>query len=66
MFLGLVQSDIKDVHFVLFPSMKEQARLLEEQRKYGIDFDDGYNYLQHLKSVSELYNSEMIEVRKSL
>ena len=46
--------------------MKEQARLLEEQQKYGIDFDDGYNYLQHLKSVSELYTSEMIEVRKGL
>ena len=46
--------------------MKDRERQLAEQQKYGIDFDDEYNYLQHLKSVSELYDSEMVEVRKDL
>lgn len=26
----------------------------EEQRKYGIYFDDDYNYLQHLKDTKEV------------
>ena len=48
----------------VFSSLKDQEAQFEEQLKYGIRFDDDYNYMQHLKSVSELYDSEMVEVSK--
>ena len=28
----------------------------EQQRQYGVSFDDDYDYLQHLKDVNELYD----------
>lgn len=30
----------------------------EEQQKYGIFFDDEYDYLQHLKDLNEVYELE--------
>ncbi|XP_064649507.1 protein LTV1 homolog [Lineus longissimus] len=32
----------------------------EEQKKYGVFFDDGYDYLQHLKDVNEINDVEPI------
>ncbi|KAG8234396.1 hypothetical protein J437_LFUL014614 [Ladona fulva] len=32
---------------------KEPEKRIEEQRKYGIFFDDDYNYLQHLRGVNQ-------------
>uniref|UniRef100_A0A8C3SJ27 Protein LTV1 homolog n=1 Tax=Chelydra serpentina TaxID=8475 RepID=A0A8C3SJ27_CHESE len=38
---------------VLLPSQKgDEEQRREEQRKYGVFFDDDYNYLQHLKEAS--------------
>jgi len=34
---------------------------LGEQRKFGIYYDDDYDYLQHLKDVSELNDVGIIE-----
>ncbi len=33
----------------------------EEQRKYGVFYDDDYDYLQHLKDVNELYEVHPVE-----
>ena len=35
----------------------------EEQIKYGIYFDDQYNYLQHLKTVDDPINVEWAPVK---
>ncbi|XP_014768373.1 protein LTV1 homolog [Octopus bimaculoides] len=41
-------------HFVLLPSGRnKKEQQLEEQRKYGVYFEDDYNYLQHLKEANE-------------
>uniref|UniRef100_A0A8C0J689 Protein LTV1 homolog n=1 Tax=Chelonoidis abingdonii TaxID=106734 RepID=A0A8C0J689_CHEAB len=37
---------------VLLPSQKVNEQRREEQRKYGVFFDDDYDYLQHLKEAS--------------
>lgn len=34
---------------------------MEEQRKFGIYFDDDYNYLQHLKEANEACVLEGVE-----
>lgn len=41
----------------------DQARR-EEQVKFGVYFDDDYNYLQHLRDVRELCQSEPMEVTR--
>uniref|UniRef100_A0A8C3SH94 Protein LTV1 homolog n=1 Tax=Chelydra serpentina TaxID=8475 RepID=A0A8C3SH94_CHESE len=49
---------------VLLPSQKVNEQRREEQRKYGVFFDDDYNYLQHLKEASgpsELVPSDVPE-----
>ena len=33
----------------------------EELHKYGVFFDDDYDYMQHLRDVNELYDVEPIE-----
>ncbi|XP_044279231.1 protein LTV1 homolog isoform X1 [Varanus komodoensis] len=44
---------------VLLPAQKgDEEKRKEEQRKYGVFFDDDYDYLQHLKEASGL--SELI------
>ncbi|KAF7645461.1 hypothetical protein LDENG_00204090 [Lucifuga dentata] len=46
-------ADEKAPQHVLLPSTKVEAeKRREEQRKFGIFFDDDYNYLQHLKEAS--------------
>ena len=48
-----LQADEDAPQKVLVPSDPEHAA---EQRKCGIDFDDDYDYLQHLKSPGDLNN----------
>ncbi|KAL4236880.1 Protein ltv1 [Mactra antiquata] len=33
----------------------------EEQRKFGVFFDDDYDYMQHLKDTNEIYEVEMVD-----
>ena len=33
----------------------------QEQREFGVFYDDDYDYMQHLKDVNELYQVEPIE-----
>ncbi|XP_025832958.1 protein LTV1 homolog isoform X2 [Agrilus planipennis] len=42
----------------------DQNKQVEEQHKYGIYFDDDYNYLQHLKSSNE-ENEKFVNIRAS-
>lgn len=56
-----LQADEESSKHVLLPVEKrepsaEQKR--EELQKYGIFFDDEYDYLQHLKDVNEVYELE--------
>uniref|UniRef100_A0A3Q2SQY9 Protein LTV1 homolog n=1 Tax=Fundulus heteroclitus TaxID=8078 RepID=A0A3Q2SQY9_FUNHE len=46
-------ADEKAPQHVLLPAAKVDAeKRLEEQRKFGVFFDDNYDYLQHLKEAS--------------
>ncbi|XP_006806217.1 protein LTV1 homolog [Neolamprologus brichardi] len=46
-------ADEKAPQHVLLPATKvETEKRREEQRKFGVFFDDDYNYLQHLKEAS--------------
>ena len=50
-------------HILYFWSANhQQEQQLEEQHKYGIYFDDEYDYLQHLKDVNELPQRNLQEV----
>jgi len=40
---------------------QNETNRLGEQRKFGIYYDDDYDYLQHLKDVSELNDVGIIE-----
>lgn len=44
------------IFFVIQELSVEQKR--EELQKYGIFFDDEYDYLQYLKDVNEVYELE--------
>ncbi|KAB5523614.1 hypothetical protein PHYPO_G00154620 [Pangasianodon hypophthalmus] len=47
-------ADEKAPQHVLLPSTKiEVEKRREEQRKYGVFFDDDYDYLQHLREASQ-------------
>ncbi|KAF4075348.1 hypothetical protein AMELA_G00233620 [Ameiurus melas] len=47
-------ADEKAPQHVLLPAIKvEVEKRREEQRKYGVFFDDDYNYLQHLREASQ-------------
>ena len=46
------------MYIYLFCLLKEKR--LEEQRKYGVFFDDDYDYMQHLKDVNEVYELEQV------
>lgn len=37
------------------PFLCLQAKRIEEQRKYGVYFDDDYDYMQHMKDLSEVH-----------
>ncbi|XP_054460944.1 protein LTV1 homolog [Anoplopoma fimbria] len=45
-------ADEKAPQHVLLPATKETEKRREEQREFGVFFDDNYNYLQHLKEAS--------------
>lgn len=45
---------IGDTQAAKFEKKKDDSKRKEEQRKYGIYFDDDYDYLQHLKDVNTL------------
>ncbi|KAK7482239.1 hypothetical protein BaRGS_00026482 [Batillaria attramentaria] len=50
-----LQADEDAPQRVLLPAASsDKAQQLEEQQKYGIYFDDDYDYMQHLKEVSEV------------
>ena len=34
----------------------------EEQKKYGIDYDDDYDYMQHLKGIDEFRDDDDVEI----
>ena len=43
------------------PQKSDKKDRIEEQRKYGVYFEDDYDYMQHLKSVDELSDGEEAE-----
>lgn len=47
---------------VMFPQVEAELRR-EEQRKFGVFYDDDYDYLQHLKEASGL--SELVAAAPS-
>ncbi|XP_064605794.1 protein LTV1 homolog [Liolophura sinensis] len=51
-----LQADDDASQRVLLPaaSQKELAERKEEQRKFGVFYDDDYDYLQHLRDISEI------------
>lgn len=48
---------------VLVPDIGKDAEQerLEEQRKFGIFYDDDYDYMQHLKDVDEAFELEQVD-----
>lgn len=34
---------------------KPSAEHLEEQQKYGVYYDDDYDYLQHMRAINEVF-----------
>lgn len=49
---------------VLVPEGEKDAGVgnpQEEQRKFGVFFDDEYDYMQHLKDLNEIYQVEMVD-----
>jgi len=40
---------------------QKKADQLSEQRKFGVYYDDDYDYLQHLKDVNELNDVGIVE-----
>lgn len=49
-----LQADEDAPQRVLLPATTDKSKQLEEQQKYGIYFEDEYDYMQHLKEVSEV------------
>jgi len=41
--------------------LQKTADRLSEQRKFGVYYDDDYDYLQHLKDVNELNDVGIVE-----
>ncbi|KAK3612684.1 hypothetical protein CHS0354_042210 [Potamilus streckersoni] len=52
----LQASDEASQHVLLPVSQSDLERRKDEQRKYGIFYDDDYDYTQHLKDVNEVYD----------
>ncbi|XP_013421817.1 protein LTV1 homolog isoform X2 [Lingula anatina] len=53
-----LQADEDAPERVLMPANEKHKQ--EEQQKYGIFFDDGYDYMQHLKEANEAYELEAV------
>ena len=43
-----------------------KKKRIEEQQKYGVFFEDDYDYLQHLKESDEVYELEPVEEKVSV
>lgn len=56
----LVASEDASKHVLVPEGEKEKARR-EEQRKFGVFFDDEYDYMQHLKDTNEIYEVELVD-----
>lgn len=41
----------------------KESKNAEEEHKFGIHYDDDYNYLQHLRDVNEVVSWEPVEER---
>lgn len=50
--LSLIATLAKFINFLLQCLQRNDEKRKEEQRKYGVFFDDDYNYLQYLKEAS--------------
>ena len=49
-------------HLFAFSFLQENAQLRKnEQAKYGIYFDDDYDYMQHLRDADEINEVELVE-----
>ena len=46
------------------PSKDEIKKSKEEEREFGVFYDDDYDYLQHLKSREEFFEADLQEVEK--
>ncbi|KAH3696116.1 protein LTV1 homolog isoform X2 [Dreissena polymorpha] len=57
----LLVSDEASQHVLVQGHDKNKESLQEEQRKFGVFFDDDYDYMQHLKDTNEIYEVEMVE-----
>jgi len=56
-----LQADEEASKGVLVSHMKKDERK-EKEQKFGVYFDDDYNYLQHLRDVRELSQVEPTDV----
>nr|CAG4646376.1 EOG090X08PQ [Macrothrix elegans] len=43
------------------PTLKDPVKRKEEQAKFGVFFDDDYDYLQHLRDVDQTVSWELVE-----
>nr|XP_057936334.1 protein LTV1 homolog [Doryrhamphus excisus] len=59
----LVADETAPQHILLPAAKVEAERRQEEQRKYGVFFDDDYDYLQHLKEAS--HQTELVAADSS-
>lgn len=50
--LNVIREEVAHVVVVVYSQIEVEKRR-EEQRKYGVFFDDDYNYLQHLREASQ-------------
>lgn len=55
----LISSDDASQHVLVQGTDKDGHK--EEQRKFGVFFDDDYDYMQHLKDTNEIYEVEMVD-----
>lgn len=45
----------------MFIYQKKDEKTIEEEQKFGVYFEDEYNYMQHLKDVNEVYSMESMD-----
>ncbi|XP_045159962.1 protein LTV1 homolog [Mercenaria mercenaria] len=57
----LVASEDASKHVLVPGGDKDDDLRTEEQRKYGVFFDDDYDYMQHLKDTNEIYEVELVD-----
>lgn len=52
---------MQNVQLRVLLMLQSKTDRLSEQRKFGIYYDDDYDYLQHLRDVSELNDVGIVE-----